>query len=129
VLTFQPRKPFRRRARAADPSPPPPRPLTLVSASFDVGLLILRLGFDRPIDISGLIAGPFVVNDHDTDTQYGGQGSGVLIDPTTLDVEMTEIQSMGFPDTRLFTTGPTGIVAADDGGTWAGVMDLLLPFP
>ena len=119
----------KRRVRTQRKPPAPPVALMLVSASFDAGLVILRLNFDRPINISGLSAGQLIVNDHDTDTQYGGQGAGMLIDPTTVDVEMTELQSMGFPDTRLTTIGPSGIVAVDDGGTWAGVVDLLLPFP
>lgn len=122
------RRPTRRKPPAPLP-PAPPVALTLVFASFDAGLAILRLGFDRPINISALAAGQLIVNDHDSDTQYGGQGAGVLIDPTTVDVEVFEIQAMGFPDTRLTTIGPTGIVAVDDGGTWPGVIDLLLPFP
>ena len=129
MLTFQPRKPFHRRARAADAPAAPPAPLTLVFASFDPGLLILRLGFDRAINISGLNPGQLFVNDHDTDTQYTGLGPGALIDPSTADIEMQELQAMGFPDTRLVATSGNGIVAVDDGGTWPGVFDLLLPFP
>jgi hypothetical protein len=109
--------------------PPPPAALTLVFATFDPGLLILRLGFDRAINLSGLVPGQLFVNDHDTDTQYTGLGPGVLIDPTTADIEMQFLASMGFPDTRLVATSGNGIVAVDDGGTWPGVFDLLLPFP
>jgi hypothetical protein len=111
------------------PFPPSAPPLTLVFGSFDPGTLILRLGFHRAIDISALMPNQLFVNDHDTDTQYGGQGSGVLTDPTSVEVEMTELQALGFPDTRLTATSATGIVAVNDGGTWPGVLDLLLPFP
>jgi hypothetical protein len=33
------------------------------------------------------------------------------------------------PGTELTATSATGIVAVDDGGTWAGVSDLSMPFP
>ena len=123
--------PFRRRKGRPRPAAQtaPPLPLTLVFASFDAGTLILRLGFDRAIDISGLSPGQLIVDDGPTSTEYGGQGAGVLTDPTSVEVEMAELASLGFPDTRLVATAGNGIVAVDDGGAWPGVFDLLLPFP
>lgn len=107
----------------------PPAPLTLVFASFDAITAILRLGFDRPIDIGGLVANQLIVDDGDSGTRYGGIGAGTLFDPATVDVDLSELEAGSFPDTRLDAGAGSGIVAADDGGTWHGVTDRLLPFP
>jgi hypothetical protein len=103
--------------------------LTLVGASFDAGGPKLTLGFDRAIDVSGLVAGQLVVDDGTAGARFGGTGAGALVDPTTVEVDMGELAAMAFPDTRLLAGSGTGIVAADDGGTWGGAAGLLLPFP
>ena len=120
----------RRRRRAVE-SPPGPTALTLVFASFDPGLLILRLSLNKPIDVSGMFPGNLQVND----AISGGGGAqwegvnGALFNPSTVDVEMSEFAAQAYPDTRLNTVGPTGIVAVEGGEAWAGVSDLVLPFP
>jgi hypothetical protein len=69
------------------------------------------------------------VNDGAGDIQWEGQGSVTLVDPSTVEVGMFEVQAQAFPDTRLSATAPTGIVEADGGEAWPGVSGLLLPFP
>src|SRR3954469_20505479 len=61
TLTFQPRKPAVRRARA------PPGALVLVAAAREAdpvtGDWLLRLAFDRPVDVSGLAPGQGQMDD------------------------------------------------------------------
>jgi hypothetical protein len=127
--TFQPRKPFHRRARAAASVPPPAAALMLVGASFSPVTTILRLSFNKPVDVEGIFPGNLQVNDGASDIQWEGQGPVTLVDPSTVEVGMFEIQAQAYPDTRLSAAEPTGIVAVEDGEPWAGVADLLLPFP
>ena len=122
---------IRRKRRTAASSSPAPAALTLVSASFDAGPggAILRLTFNKPVDVEGIFPGNLQVDDAVSATQWEGQGPVTFVNPSTIDVGMFEIQAQAYPDTRLNALEPTGIVAVEDGEPWAGVSDLLLPFP
>jgi hypothetical protein len=52
-----------------------------------------------------------------------------LLNPTTVKVWLIDIGEFTGGGVLLSATGATGIVADDDGGTWAGVTDLGLPYP
>ena len=54
-ITFQPRKPFRHRAREAEQSSPtpPPAPAVVTSAFISGGYMVCNLVFDRPIALAG----------------------------------------------------------------------------
>ena len=119
----------RRRRRAVVSSSPPPLALTLVSASFSAVTTLLRLTFNKPVDVSGIFPGNLIVDDGEGDIQWEGQGPVTFVNPSTIDVGMFEVQAQAYPDTRLNAAAPTGIVAADGGEAWAGVAGLLLPFP
>jgi len=60
---------------------------------------------------------------------FVGSGPATVVNPTTIQVFLEQIGSPTVPDVELSATAGTGIVAADDGGTWAGVTALVLPFP
>jgi hypothetical protein len=48
--------------------------------------------------------------------------------PVGLRLPLVILNGATGPGTELTATNATGIVAADDGGTWAGVSELGLPF-
>ena len=127
----------RRRGRAkaqpgAGPTPPPPVALVLVSATyqtFDDPMLFLV--FDRAIDIAGFEGSGILVDDGQFRlTLYDALGGLTLDDPQTLRIELTTVgASTVAGEVLLSAAADNGIVAVDDGGTWAGVSDLELPFP
>src|SRR5688572_6497780 len=118
----------RRERRAASDPAPPGAPLVLVSASWEAGGAV-TVTFDRGIDIAGIAAGAFVINDGENGFTY--QGVSWLDHPTpqTVVVECHGTSEYEGPTVLLDVSGANGIVAVDDGGTWAGVNDLELPFP
>jgi hypothetical protein len=113
---------------------PPARvlPLSLVQATYlsgGEGGPAIRLAFDRAIDVSGLVGTQIVIADGSINgLRYDAQGDLTVIDPQTIEIGLVDIESWAGPDVRLTASAASGIVAADDGGTWAGVTNLMLPF-
>jgi hypothetical protein len=101
----------------------------LVAAAFDEGGLLLTLTFERAIDISGIDPAALIVDDGDVGFRYEGVGPASLDGPATVTVGMTGTIEVTEPGVTLDATAASGIVAVDDGGTWAGATDLSLPFP
>ena len=106
----------------------PPAPLTLVSASFDPDGPEVYLTFDREIDTTGLVVGAFVVDDGPDGHQLVGFEEPVFVSPTEVSVLMHITGSASGDDVVLNVAAGNGIVAVDDGGTWAGVSGVVLPF-
>jgi hypothetical protein len=137
-LEFIPARPRVRRKRrkvltAGPPPPPPPPPpvtLVLVSASYDVGTTSVRLTFDCAIDIAAFNGATLVVDDAaDSGNAYAGTGGALLAGANAVDIFLVDPTPPSGPGTTLTVTAGNGIVAVDDGGTWAGVTGLALPFP
>jgi hypothetical protein len=118
--------PSRRRNKAG--STAAPAALTLVAATYSTGAWV-RLTFDRHVNIAGLLVAAITVNDDDSDEFWIGSGTATLFAPQTVQVPLVILHSSSGPGTELTATNATGIVAGDDGGTWAGVANLSLPFP
>jgi hypothetical protein len=107
--------------------------LTLVAAELvpDGDLAYVRLTFDRPIDVANLDAARVRVAEGPpgSGTLWEGAGAGTLVAPAAVRIDLAPFDPFAGPGTTL-TAGPdTGIVADDDGGTWAGTAGTALPFP
>jgi hypothetical protein len=125
-IAFQPRPPFRRRK-------PRPAPPVLVAAElvFDpvTGDPCARLAFDRAIDVSRIAPAQVTVDDA-AGAGWSYAGSGVASRPDAKTVVIALVQTGGAEGpTVLHATAATGIVAAEDGGAWAGVASVELPYP
>ena len=103
-------------------------PLVLVAATYDTDVLSVFLTFDRAIDIASIDVGAFIVHDGEDGNIVAGFGTPDMGAPNQVLVYMEWVGDYGGWQI-LMTAGPgNGIVAADDGGTWAGVTDLGMPF-
>ena len=103
----------------------------LISASFDEGTAQLQLGFNQAIDIDAFDPTTVVVEDNGFSGNefQGSDGSGVLISPVVVQIDMAVIgPTSGGP--RTFSAGTdNGITPASGGDAWAGAVDVALPFP
>ena len=114
---------------AAAPTPPPPQTLVLMSAYYDENEAILTLAFDRAVDASGLAAAQITVADGSFNSHtYAGSGPATIVSPTTIQVTLAITGAAAAGPVTMDASALTGIVAVDDGGTWAGVSELGLPF-
>jgi hypothetical protein len=116
-----------RRKRRTDAATPGPVALVLVAAEYFDGETVW-LTFDRAVDIAAVVPSAIVVNDAVT---AGGKYAGyaaALTGPAVVEVSLEFVEAITGTDIRLDAGPGTGIVAADDGGTWAGA-DVVLPFP
>ena len=121
--------PFRRRRKAGPALEAPAQTLVLVSAVYDEVELVLFLTFDRAVDPSLFAAAQVSVNDGSFNfNRYGGVGAAGVISPMQISVALQLLASAPVGPATLSATALTGITAVDDGGTWAGVSGLGLPF-
>ncbi|HEV2296749.1 MAG TPA: hypothetical protein VGR35_23105 [Tepidisphaeraceae bacterium] len=89
----------------------------------------VTLTFDRAIDVAGLVGSAIVVEDAGAGLRFEATGLVTIIDPQTVRIGLGETGPSGTAENTLTASGGTGIVAVDDGGMWAGVTELVLPFP
>ena len=118
----------RRQDVSSSPAPAPPVALTLIAAEYDTGTTI-ELTFDRAVDIAGIVVGDVSVNEGPESIRYVGSGAATLVTPTKVVIGLVEDGGQGAPFITLTAGAGNGIVAVDDGGAWAGVTNLVLPFP
>ena len=128
-LKFRKRTGRTRARKGAAPTPPPPVALTLVAASYiSTPSQKVRMEFDRAIDAAGLDGAEIVVDVAADSAKYRATGTVTVIDPATIEVGLESMEFFIGEGVHLTASGDTGIVAADDGGTWAGVDFIELPF-
>jgi hypothetical protein len=120
----------RHRRPPRSPALAAPLALMLVAASYDrtAHLNWVRLRFDRAVEIGGIDVAAVYVNDDDSDEAYIGGGSASLVTAQEVQVPLVILHGSTGPGTQLTVSAASGIIAADDGGTWAGVSALPLPF-
>jgi hypothetical protein len=103
--------------------------LTLVSASYDESVPAVFLTFDRAVDVSAFVASQVIVNDGSIAPGiWGGVGPAGILSPVQIAVGLERLGDAPVGPVTLSATALTGLVAVDDGGTWAGVTDVGLPF-
>jgi hypothetical protein len=124
ILPSKPRVRRKRKQRAETV----PVALTLVAAYYDGDVPGIYLTFDRAIDISTAVLSAFVVNDGPDSILFVGSAGPEVVTETQILILMTNVGSYSGPEVLLEVGAGNGIVAVDDGGTWAGVVDLVLPF-
>jgi hypothetical protein len=101
-----------------------------VSATYDVSTPSVRLTFDRAINIGGFNGTTLVVDDAaDSGNQYQGTGGAFFAGANGVEIFLVDLSPATGAGTTVTVTAGNGIVAVDDGGTWAGVTELPLPFP
>jgi len=131
TITFQPRKPIRRRVAEGEQVPAgplPPAQLVLVSAYYDDMDIRLQLGFDRKIDMSAFDgSGIFVRDGTFHGMMYVATGAWEVLSDTTIKVSLDPVEEFVGEDVELTAGSDSGIVAVDDGGTWLGVSGVVLP--
>jgi hypothetical protein len=131
-MLIVPEIPPRRHRKTTPPSVPPAPPvaLLLVAASYDIETQSVTLAFDRAVDAAAYDPAAITVQDGlYAGGLFVGSGPATVINPTTIQVFLEQVGSPTVSDVELSATALTGIVATDDGGTWAGVTGLVLPFP
>jgi hypothetical protein len=120
----------RRRRRAGAAATPPAAQLALVAATYDKDTPSVDLEFDRAIDIGAMDVAQVIVDDDTfTGARLVGFETAVLVNATTVRVPLNPVGGVEQPDVFLTVGAGNGIVAVDDGGTWAGVTNEPLPFP
>ena len=129
-MLITPPSKFRKNRKAAKqeavaPSPPPGAALNLVSAEYSTFAgPVLTLTFDRAIDISSLDGTAIVVSDGDAlGETLNATGSAVLVSAAVVRFELVNIDTCKDEGDYLNASAASGIVAVDDGGTWAGVSE------
>jgi hypothetical protein len=123
---------YRRRAgkpRRVKTAGPVVVPLTLASATYSVLAQTLTLSFDRAIDIDAIDGSAISVEDQPNGLKWNATGGATLLSATTVRLLLVEIDSATGSQVLMTATSANGIVAVDDGASWAGVSDLALPWP
>lgn len=131
MLVISPTIYKKRRRWKESAGPVPPAALVLVSASFVAGTHpSVALVFDREVDVSGFNTNSiFVDNAVTTHQHYRGSSVLVIVGSGSISVRLTSIGSATGTGVTMNASANNGIIAADDGGTWAGATNLLLPYP
>jgi hypothetical protein len=105
-------------------------PLTLVSAVYDGDVeLVLTLTFSRAIDVDAIDGAAIIVNDPGAMLdQLIGTGGATLEGPATVRIGLVTQSVPPVPGAVTLTAGAGNGIVASDGGAWAGVTAVTLPF-
>ena len=105
-------------------------PLVLVSVDYEPDEPGVNLVFDRAIDISAIDVSAFAIADGNiVGCLWTGTGTPYLPAPNWVQIVLVRGADFSADDVRLTVGAGNGIVAGDDGGTWAGCAGLVLAFP
>ena len=125
MVIIPPSKPFRKNKKRLAIGTPGPVPLVLVSAGYSSNVLTLQ--FDRPVNIDLIDLSQFTVDDGVVGHTVLGDGfHPQQPDPVTVLFDVSEQEAYDGSQVLLNASADTGIVAVDDGGTWAGVSGMVI---
>lgn len=125
-LIFRKRRATSRRSRASSA----PVALTLVAAEYDADGPRVVLTFDRAVNIDAFDGTQVLVNDPLYQAaRFDGTGGATIVSPGVVQIMLVNFDLPSGTSITLDASTASGIVAVDDGGTWAGASDLELPFP
>ena len=120
----------RRRGRHTRARYAPPQGPVLLEATYDPEGLIVRIRFDRAIDMSGMDGSMFVINDPTVNhAAYVGTGGAELSAPDTLRIWLGDDGAATGTQQTLTVMSGNGIRAADDLTDWPGTPPTPLPYP
>jgi hypothetical protein len=126
LLMFPAKAPVRRRRKGVQFSGPPAGPM-LVGVSYEAsGAMQLR--FDRAVDVSGADTTKIVVSDASLGQMLRGTGAAGQQTGEDAIVFLEPVGPSVGTGVRLSASVGNGIVAIDNGGAWAGVSDVEIPF-
>jgi hypothetical protein len=129
LLVPPPIRQSRRAPKAKAAVRPAGRPLVLVSGDYVQvdSAYVLVLGFDRAISMAGYNGSVVTVTDGAiVYLRYLATGAVTLVNPTTVQIGLVSQGDWEGEDVHLSAAAGNGIVAVDDGGAWAGVVDMVL---
>ena len=109
-------------------APPGPAVLTLVAASYSEAELV-RLTFDRAIDFSDIDLSSITVRDGQMDGHLFVGIEASAVGANGVDIILQAVEPFTDDYVARYATAENGIVAAVDGSEWAGVHELVLPWP
>jgi hypothetical protein len=89
----------------------------------------VELTFDRAIDITNIDVEQVEVDDPVSGLLWTGTGEPLATGANSVRIELADTGASASGSVVLNASAETGIVAVDDGGTWAGATDLGLPYP
>jgi hypothetical protein len=133
LLPAPPKFPRKRNRPSTRPSArkAPGQELILEAAAYEEGdENAIVLTFDRAIDVAGLDGTQITVNDGlYVGSVFAATGAVTMLSPASVRIVMNPVGEAEIGAVTLTASAASGIVAVDDGGTWAGVTALGLPFP
>src|SRR5687767_4874969 len=132
LLPAPPLYPRKRKAkpkRTPPATPPPSDAPVLVAAAFDAGQMFVTLTFDRDVDPFNVAPEASVVFDGSNATEYRSTTDLGQPNPTSVEILMLEAGEFTGTGVRMTAVAANGIVSAPGGIEWAGVADVVLPFP
>ena len=100
----------------------------LVAATYQAGVSV-TLTFNQAIDLSAFNGEAVVVEDGPGYVTYIGSGGVTPIGSTGVRLGLVAFEEGAGSVVTLNAPATTGLTAVNGGGTWAGVMNVLLPFP
>jgi hypothetical protein len=121
--------PVQFRKRRPQRSPAIQAALTLVKATYSpTPSPVLTLVFDRAVNIEKFSGGSIELDDAANTGKLCVGGSATLSDPETLSIALQEVTTITGSGVHLTASRDSGIIAANDGGSWSGCTNLPIPF-
>lgn len=104
-------------------------PVVLTGATYNSSGMFIMLQFDRAINTAALNGAQIRVDDQPQGHWYLATGGLLVLSPSSIRLFLVGGGTTSGPADLLSASAGNGIVAVNDGGLWAGVTNLAMPFP